>query len=376
MAEPALSARVNAWLARNLVFVLTVLVPTLLATGYFGLIASDVYVSESRFVVRSPQQRPPSALMDQILQGSASTLSHSDDDAYSVHDFIESRDALKELDDKLAIRSSYSNRQVDIFDRFPGLRWDDSFERFYIYYGKHVEVEYDPVSSITVLTVRAFAAKDAYNINRLLLEMSERLVNALNDRSRQDLIRFAEEDVRVAADKAHNASLAMLAFRSQQSVFDTDQQAEIQLEGVAKIQEDFVSTEAQLAQLTKLSPNNPQIPGLRSRAETLRKAIVSEGAKVTSKKGSLSAYAPAFQRLTLDSETADKLLQTAITELETARSEAAHQQLYLERLVQPNLPDKAMEPKRFRWTFTVFALGLITWGVVSLLLASIREHTD
>ena len=224
--------------------------------------------------------------------------------------------------------------------------------------------------------MRGFSAKDAYSINRVLLEMSERLVNALNDRSRQDLIRFAEEDVHIAADKAHEASLAMLAFRSKQSIFDTDQQAEIQLQGVAKIQEDFIDTEAQLAQLTKLSPNNPQIPGLRSKAETLRKAIASEGAKVTSKKGSLSAYAPAFQRLTLESETADKLLETAITELETARSEAARQQLYLERLVEPNFPDKAMEPRRIRSVFTVFVLGLIAWGVVSLILASIREHAD
>jgi capsular polysaccharide transport system permease protein len=376
MAEPALSARVNAWLARNLVFVLTVLVPTLLATVYFSLIASDVYVSESRFLVRSPKQRTQTALLDQVLQGTGTGMSRSEDDAYSVRDFIESRDAVRDLDVKLGIRKSYSSRQVDVFDRFPGLHWDNSFERFYLYFGKHIEVEYDSVSSITDLTVRAFSAQDAYNINRLLLEMSEQLVNTLNARGRQDLIRFAEEDVRIAAEKAHDASLAMLAFRNKQSVFDTDQQAEIQLEGVAKIQEDFISTEAQLAQLTKLSPNNPQIPGLRSRAETLRKAIASEGAKVTSKKGSLSAYAPAFQRLTLESETADKLLETAITELETARSEAARQQLYLERLVQPNLPDKAMEPRRIRWTFTVFVLGLITWGVVSLLLASIREHAD
>jgi capsular polysaccharide transport system permease protein len=369
-ALPAL----KQWLQHHFLFVLTVLAPTVLASVYFGLLASDVYVSESRFVVRSPQQQMKAGLFDQLLQGTG--FSRAQDDTYSVKDFILSRDALKELDATLGMRKLYASRHIDIFDRFPGLRWDDSFERFYLYYGKHVDVDYDPASSISVLTVRAFTAQDAYNINRSLLDMSERLVNNLNDRSRQDLIRFAETDVQVAADKAHNASLALLAFRSKQAIFAPDTQAGIQLEGVAKLQEDFIATEAELAQITKLSPNNPQIPGLRSRAETLRKAIAAEAAKVTSNKGSLSAQAPEFERLALESGTADKLLETAITELESARSEAARKQLYLERLVQPNLPDKAMEPRRIRWTFTVFLLGLISWGVVSLLLASIREHGD
>ena len=374
--EASAGTAVRLWVQRHFVFVLTVLAPTVVASVYFGLIASDVYVSESRFLVRSPKIQMPTetGLVSDLLQGAG--FSRAQDDTYSVRDFILSRDALKELDGKLGIRKSYSSHHVDIFNRFPGLHWDTSFERFYLYYGKHVEVEYDPTSSISVLTVRAFSANDAYNINRMLLDMSERLVNTLNDRSRQDLIRFAEEDVRTAADKAHEASLALLAFRSKQSVFDTEQQAQIQLEGVAKLQEDFISTEAELAQLTKLSPNNPQIPGLRSRADTLRKAIASEAAKVTSGKSSLSAHAPEFERLVLESTTADKLLATAITELDTARSEAARQQLYLERLVQPNLPDKAMEPRRIRSVFTVFVLGLIAWGVLSLVLASIREHAD
>jgi capsule polysaccharide export protein KpsE/RkpR len=37
------------------IFALTVLLPTLLAALYFGLMASDVYIAESRFVVRNPQ---------------------------------------------------------------------------------------------------------------------------------------------------------------------------------------------------------------------------------------------------------------------------------------------------------------------------------
>ena len=362
------------WLKGHIALIVTVLAPTFLAIVYFGFFASDVFLSESRFLVRSPQHEPQGGFVGAILQGSG--LTHSQDDAYSVHDYILSRDALREIDAKLGVRKAFTSRQVDPINRFPGLYWDDSFEQFFRYYGKHVNVEYDSASSISTLTVRAYTAQDAQKINDVLLQMSERLVNELNERSRQDLIRYAADEVKLATDNATATAVALFEYRSKHEIFAPDQQAALQLEGVAKIQGDLITTEAQLAQLQKLSPSNPQIIGLESRAQTLRHAIGTEAAKVTSANGSFSARAPSFERLTVESEFADKQLGVALADLETARAEALRQQLYLERLVQPSLPDKAMEPRRIRSVFTVFLVGLITWGVVSLVVAAIREHAD
>jgi len=363
------------WLRRHFLFVLFVVLPTVVAIIYFGLIASDAYISESRFLVRSPQKPVQAGLVGQLLQTSG--ISHSQDDTYSVRDYILSRDALKDVNEKLGLRNVFANDRVDIFNRFPGVFGrGNSFEQFYLYYGKHVRVEYDPVSSISVLTVEAYTAEDAYKINSTLLEISERLVNTLNDQSRRDLISFADSEVKIASDKAKDASMAMLAYRSAQSVFQPDKQAALQLEGVAKIQQELVTTETELAQLKKLSPDNPQILSLTSRAETLRNAIASEAVKVTGTNGSFSARAPAYERLSLDVEFADKQLGVALAALESARSEALQKQLYLERLVQPGLPDKAMAPMRMRSIFTVFLFSLVAWGVASLLVASVKEHAE
>jgi capsular polysaccharide transport system permease protein len=364
----------TTWLKGHVALVLTVLAPTSIAILYYGLCASDIFISESRFLVRSPQHPMQGGFVGELLQGSG--ITHSQDDTYSVHDYILSRDALRELDAKLGVRNAFANKRIDLINRFPGLSWDHSFEEFYRYYGKHVGMDYDSASSISTLTVRAFTAQDAQRINDLLLQMSERLVNTLNERSRQDLIRYAADEVKLATDKATAAAIALFEYRSKHEVFEPDKQAAIQLESVAKIQEELITTEAQLAQVQKLSPNNPQIAGLESRADTLRHAIGTEAAKVTSANGSFSARAPNFERLTLEMEFADKQLGVALADLETARSEALRQQLYLDRLVQPNLPDKAMEPRRIRSVFTVFLVGLIAWGVVSLLVAAIREHSE
>ena len=51
------TARLATWLRRRRWFVLFVVLPVALATVYYGFIASGQYVSQSRFVIKSPSQR-------------------------------------------------------------------------------------------------------------------------------------------------------------------------------------------------------------------------------------------------------------------------------------------------------------------------------
>lgn len=367
-------ARLRQLATRHLtIFACTVLLPTLAASLYYGLIASDVYVSESRFVVRSPQQRTPSGL-GALLQGAG--FSRSQDDTYSVHDYVRSRDALKELDQKLELRRAYSLDTIDFFNRFPGLDRDDSFEAFHRHYLKHVSIDYDSVSSISVLTVRAYAAGTAQAVNESLLHMGERLVNNLNERSRRDLIEVARAEVRQSEDRAKNAALALSGFRAGRNVVDPTQQSTLQLQGVARLQEELLAAQTQLAQLQRLSPRNPQIGALSARIDLLRKAVASESAKVTGSDGSLMSKSPAYDRLVLEKAFADRQLASALGALDAARADAARKQLYLERLVQPHMPDRAVEPRRVRSILTVFVLGLVLWGVVSLVVSSVKEHAE
>ena len=375
LLQQAHPSRLKRLLRRiDALFAGAVLLPTLLAALYFGLIASDMYISESRFVVRNPQGPAPSGL-GALLQGGS--LMRSSDDTYSVHDFMRSRDALRTLDGKLRLRDAYSSRDVDIFNRFPGVAsWDRSFEAFHEHYLRQIGIDYDSASSISVLRVRAFDAAQAQKINEQLLQMGEELVNTLNQRARQDLIALSADEVRKAEERVKAAAKALSAFRSDRAVFDPGGQSALQLQGVSKLEQDLIATEAQLAEVRSLSPQNPQVAALARRADGLRKAIAAEQAKVTGGRGSLSAKTPIYDQLVLEKSFADRQLAGALTALDGARVDAQRQQLYLERLVQPSLPDSAMEPRRLRGVLTIFLVGLVAWGVLSLMVASIREHAD
>ncbi|MGA7181519.1 MAG: capsule biosynthesis protein [Thiobacillaceae bacterium] len=372
------NSKTTGFLARiksvNRLLLVTVLLPTLLAIVYFGFIASDVYISESRFIIRSPEQQSASPL-GFILKGAGFT--RSQDDSYTVQDFIESRDAMRALHEQMNLRKAFGSKRVDIFSRFPGLDWDDSLEAFYKYYEKHVNVQLDSVSSIAILTTRAFTADDSFRMNQSLLEMSESLVNRLNERARQDMIRFATQEVADAEKKAKAAALALARYRNVKGVINPEKQSAIPLQQAAKLQDELIATQVQIAQLEKVAKKNPQLPVLRQQARLLEQAIQAETNRVAGKGDrSLASKAAEYQRLALDSEFADKMLASAMNTLEQARNEAQRKQLYLERIAAPSVPDKAMEPHRVRNILATFLLGLILWGVLTIVIGGVREHYD
>jgi capsular polysaccharide transport system permease protein len=108
----------------------------------------------------------------------------------------------------------------------------------------------------------------------------------------------------------------------------------------------------------------------------IQRQIDREMGKVAGSNRSLAATTVQFQRLSLQSEFAEKQLAAALASLEEARSEATRKQAYVERIVKPNLPDAPLEPRRLRGIFATLVLSLIAYGVLRMLAAGVREHAQ
>jgi len=351
-----------------------VVVPTLLALFYYGLFASDVYISESRFVVRAPERSMGTGGLGVLL--SSAGWGGAGSEVYAARDYILSRDALNELDKNNDLRASYGERSISVFNRFNPLGLNDSREKLYQYYLGKVSVGYDATSSIMTLQVRAYAAQDAYRFNTTLLRYAENLVNGLNVRAQVDMIRLAQTEVDKAQEKVTDTAVALARFRDRSGIVDPGQQASVQLQMISKLQDELIATRMRLVQVRRLAPDNPQVPVLEAGIRSLQGEIDEETAKIAGGRESLAGSSVQYQRVLLDNQFAEKQLAAAMAAFEDARSEAQRKQAYVERIVEPNLPDQALEPRRIRGVLTAFAVGLVAWGVISMLIAGVREHRD
>jgi capsular polysaccharide transport system permease protein len=361
------------WKKVGPLFLITVIIPTLLAVVYFGFIASDIYISESRFTVRSPEKSTPTGL-GALFKSSA--IASAGDEVYAAQDYIQSRDALKALNQNNAFTRAYSNQSISVFNRFAGMGSGATFEDLYKYYKKRVDVKYETSSSIVTLTVRAYTPQDAGRFNEQLLEMAEATVNNLNERGRQDLIRFAQREVDEAEAQSQKAALALSSYRNAVGIVDPEKQATVQIQMISKLQDELIATRTQLTETRTVSPQNPQIEVLVARVRSLSDEIDKQLGLVAGNSRSLSSRAAQYQRLQLENQFADKQLAGAMASLDSARNEANRKQAYVERIVQPNVPDEPLEPRRWRGIISTIILGFAAWAIISMLVAGMLEHRD
>lgn len=357
----------------DLLFLVVVVVPVLASILYFGLLASDVYISESRFVVRAPEKPAPIGL-GAILQSAG--FSNATDEVSAAQSYAVSRDALRAINKGGAFEKAYTRPGISIVDRFSPLGLWGSFEELYRYFQGKVSIQNDAATSITTLTVRAYTPQDARRFNQELLQLSEATVNRLNLRGREDLVRFAQVEVDRAKARATEAAVALAAYRKSSGIVDPEKQADVQMQMISNLQTQLIQGKTQLAQLEKYAPENPQIPVVRTQIAAIQRQIDQEEGKVTGNRRSLAGSAVQFQRLTVENDFATQQLAAALASLEQARDEARKKQAYVERVVEPNTPDAPMEPRRLRGIFATLVLSLIAFGVLRMLLAGVKEHAQ
>jgi capsular polysaccharide transport system permease protein len=355
----------------DLLFIAVVVVPVLASVLYFGVLASDVYISESRFVVRAPEKSAPVGI-GAILQSAG--FANANEEVSAAQSYAVSRDALRAINTNDAFENAYTRPEISIVDRFNPLGLWGSFEQLYQYFQGKVTIKNDTMTQITTLTVRAYTPQDARKFNERLLELSEGTINRLNLRGREDLVRFAQVEVDKAKTKAQSAALALAAYRNRSGVVDPDKQAEVQMQMISNLQNQLIAGKTELAQLRRYAPENPRIPVVRTQIAAIQQQIDQETGKITGGTRSLAGSAVQFQRLSLENDFATKQLSAALASLEQAQNEARRKQVYVERIVQPNLPDGPLEPHRGRGILSTVLLSLLAYGILKMLLAGVREH--
>ncbi len=355
----------------NIWFWAIVGLPTLIAGVYYFAIASDLYLSEAKFIVRSPKQVQTSSI-GALLQTTG--LGRAVDDTAVVEDFIMSRDAVRKLEQHNDLRAVLGRAEGDFVTRFPGILRRTDFEALFRRYDLFVSVETDNTSGVTALRVKAYRPEDAQAITRALLSYSEQLVNELNERARNDAMDSSRREVNREEAEISRIQSQLTAYRVQQKMLDPKTASTGVLEVIGQMNAAQATARTQLGELLKNSPNSPQIPLVRTRIASLDQLIAEERAKLSGDTNSVVTTLTEYERLTLDRELAEKALASAFTSLEAARLEAQRQQLYIETIAQPNLSDYPLYPKRVLSFSMVLVSCLLAYGIAWLLVMSAREH--
>jgi capsular polysaccharide transport system permease protein len=360
--------------ARTLKVALIVL-PMLLYAVYLVLIAADRYVSES--VIAVHQDRGEGAMLPGAAMLLAGISSGSQQDTLYVREFVHSQDLLLRLDAKLKLREHFNAAGADLPYR---LGADDSLERFVNYYRARVNVQYDDRAALLRLRVEGFDAEFAQRLNQAILEDSERFVNESSHRIARERLGFAEGELKGAEQRLFGARNAVLAFQNKNQLLDPMLQAQASGTLVAELEAARSRLEAELNGLRAfLNEDAYPVKALRSRIAATDKQIQTERARATrdGQRGlRLSQMALDFQGLQMQAEFAGEAYKLALAAVENARIEATRKIKSLIVVEPPSRPQTAEFPKVAYNLATLFAICVLLYAIVRLVVATIREHID
>ncbi|MEM9062997.1 MAG: hypothetical protein AAGD13_21235 [Pseudomonadota bacterium] len=351
-----------------------VLFPTLLVGYFLFWMASDMYESESKFMVESAEGGGSAAggLLSSFLGGGGIN------DPVAVQTYIASRDVLRLLDQDHAWIAHFQAPDLDILNRLDtGATSEDSYE----HYQKMVSVSYDPTEGIIEMAVVASDPDSARRFSAAIIGYAEKKVDELSDRVREDAMRDADRNLADAEKTLKSAQLAEAEIRKQQEIFSVETEVATAMSIITGMETELEALSARLTNLRRVtSESDPRVQRIRNQVETLaarieqrRAAIAGASTQATTTLADANAE---LVRAQFDVQAAMAIFTSALQAREVARANSARQHRYLSVVSAPSLPDEANYPKKPQMLALAFICFLGFYIIFSLTVSLIREQAS
>lgn len=344
----------------------------LLAILYWGVIASDRYVSEAHVVVDRTDVGGGTTVDFTSMLG----LGAGNRDLMLLRDHLLSMDMALVLDRQLKLREHYSDWRRDPLSRL----WfrDGPQEWYYNHYLSRVSVEMDDLAGVLRIRVQAYDPATAQAISTALVHEGERFMNDMVHALAREQVRFLEEETRRMGDRMAAARAALLDYQDEQGLVSPQSTVEGLASIANQMEAELTKLRAQRgALLGYLSPTAPDVVRLDMQIRATAQQLAQANARLASPKGpALNTVAEQYQRLQMEAEFAQDTYKSALLALEKGRVDATRLMKKVSVVQAPTLPQHALEPQRIYNTIVFSLMALLVAGIVRLLAAIIRDHKD
>lgn len=359
-------------------FLACVVLPTLLVGAFYLFVAADQFASSGRLTVRGA---PGSSSVSDVggLMGSLGVpTSNESSDSYILVDYIQSREVVEKLIKQADFLVAYTRPEADFWYRVdPNAPIEDLVD----YWQNMISVEYEPQTGITSFMVRAFRPKDAERLAAAVLRLSEKLINEISLRAREDALRMARREVELAEKRFKESRAETARYRELQKEIDPVATATSQSTILGELESQLATRQAEMhALLATMSPQSPRVVYVRTQIDALKQQIkrqrtdLARASHQIEDDDALTRRLSRYEELVAEQQFADEAFKSALASLEAARVEADKQQRYVEVFVRAGVPEDSLYPEGLRWTAIVGIGALLLWGLMAMSTAAVRDH--
>lgn len=360
-------------------FISVITLTSILAIIYWGIIASDRYVSEAHVIMVNTQMSA-SSNSNNMIGGITTNVGSAEFIATQMwlRDYLLSIDMMEFLDAKLKLRAHFSDWHHDPISRMWLCCNYNKLEKFHDYYLSRVSAELDSNSGALVIKAQAYDAEMAHAIASMLVTKGEEYMNLTAQRMLEEQMAFLRKQVEIIKEEDIKAHQTLTNFQNKKGLISATTTAASIDSVVNGLDSQRVAIEASKnAMLAYLMPSNPSILALNQQLDALNKQIKTERARLTASNSKpLNDTSDQAMRIQMDVSLMDATYTAALSSLQTGRVMSALMMRKAFVLQAPTFPQYPLEPRRlYNIGIFIFTLLLLA-GILKLLIAVIRDHQD
>lgn len=346
----------------------------LLAIVYWGVIASDRYVSEARVIIqRTDLAGGQSMDFGSLLTGAGGG---SRTDQMLLRDYLLSVDMLNKLDASLKLREHFSDIHRDPLSRL----WtkDVTIERLHSYFRSRASVEYDEYAGVLVIKAQAYDPEMAQAITAFMVMEGERFMNDMAHQLARGQVAFLEQQVATMSERANAARQALIALQNSKGMVSPQATAESLAQVVNQMEGQLTELRAKRAALSGyLAAGAPGMVELDLQISAIEQQMAREKSRLAAPNGkTLNSTVEEFQRLEMTAQFTHDVYKTALVALEKGRIEATRTLKKVSVLQRPTKPEYPLEPRRLYNIIVFILITIVLAGIVHLVAAIVRDHKD
>lgn len=353
---------------------LVVVLPLLLVAGYYFFWISERYVSTTQLIVKeNGAEQSVDGAFGLLMPG----ISGSSQDAHLVVNYIQSLDMALHLDKELDLAAYYKSKKYDYFSR---LSAGASQEDYLDYYRQYTGVSFDEVTGIISIEVQAFEPEFSRKLVQIITKKSEDFVNAVSNELAEKQVNFVRVELDRAQDKLRTAKQEILDFQNRNEVVSPEELTRGISSIIQGLEARVSEQKANLsASKTYLNAGSSQVVSIKTEIAALENQIEQEKSRIVGVSGEkkelrLNSLSANFQNLELELQFAVDAYQTALKALEAARMEASSRLKHLIVVSQPSLAEEARYPQKAYNLTSLAIVLLLIFGVIRMMIASIKDH--
>jgi len=349
-----------------------ILLPTIFAGYYYCVLATPLYATKSEFLVQQAEAPGGGASLSSLFRGTQFATSQ---DAITVQSFLQSRDAMMQLDKQEGFKAHFSQSFIDPLQR---LDPNATNEAAYKLYRRNVTVSYDPTEGIIRMEVVAADPATSERFARALLKFAEHQVDQLTQRVREDQMKGARESYADAETKVQAAQKQVSDLQEKLGVLDPKIEAGVAMNEISALEGFLRQKRLELQQLLdNAKPNKARVDGAQGDIARLQQQVDQLRASLTENNGKTASLAQVTGQMQIaqtELQTRQMMLGQSLQQLETARIEANRQVRYLTLGVVPVAPDEPTYPRKFENTALAFLIFAGIYLMLSLTASILREQ--